>query len=162
MKGYVECLLQVTGDAAGLNTFDKLFRSGKGPSWADRASDGAPRYSLHALFPVPEAIQRRGYETAGHLWCGDFWDVPDDLVDMQVKRLLGKRYYRFYTPGGVPENVFLKASYRRLRSRPPRKTPSLSYLIKDRRGEIDPETGRELIFDRSFRGDLALQYRVIT
>ena len=41
MKGYVECLLQVTGDAAGLNTFDKLFRSGKGPSWADRASDGA-------------------------------------------------------------------------------------------------------------------------
>ena len=27
MKGYVECLLQVTGDAAGLNTFDKLFRS---------------------------------------------------------------------------------------------------------------------------------------
>ena len=36
------------------------------------------------------------------------------------------------------------------------------YLIKDRRGEIDPETGRELIFDRSFRGDLALQYRVIT
>ncbi len=111
MKGYVECLLQVTGDAAGLNTFDKLFRSGKGPSWADRASDGAPRYSLHALFPVPEAIQRRGYGTAGHLWCGDFWDVPDDLVDMQAKRLLGKRYYRFYTPGGVPENVFLKASY---------------------------------------------------
>lgn len=53
MKGYVECLLQVTGDAAGLNTFDKLFRSGKGPSWADRASDGVPRYSLHALFPVP-------------------------------------------------------------------------------------------------------------
>ena len=46
MKGYVECLLQVMGDAAGLNTFDKLFRSGKGPSWADRASDGAPRYSL--------------------------------------------------------------------------------------------------------------------
>ena len=111
MKGYVECLLQVMGDAAGLNTFDKLFRSGKGPSWADRASDGAPRYSLHALFPVPEAIQRRGYETAGHLWCGDFWDVPDDLVDMQVKRLWGKRYDRFYTPGGAPENVFLKASY---------------------------------------------------
>ena len=103
MKGYVECLLQVTGDAASLNTFDKLFRSGKGPSWADRASDGVPRYSLHALFPVPEAIQRRGYGTAGHLWCGDFWDVPDDLVNMQVKRLLGKRYYRFYTPGGVPE-----------------------------------------------------------
>jgi hypothetical protein len=35
------------------------------------------------------------------------------------------------------------------------------YLIKDRRGKIDPKTGRELIFDRSFRGDLALQYRVI-
>ena len=79
-KPYVECLLQVTGDAAGLNTFDKLFRSGKGPSWADRASDGVPRYSLHALFPVPEAIQRRGYGTAGHLWCGDFWDVCRNSV----------------------------------------------------------------------------------
>lgn len=65
MKGYVECLLQVMGDAAGLNTFDKLFRSGKGPSWADRASDGAPRYSLHALFPVPEAIQRRDMKQRG-------------------------------------------------------------------------------------------------
>ena len=31
MKGYVECLLQVMGDAASLNTFDKLFRSGKAP-----------------------------------------------------------------------------------------------------------------------------------
>ena len=111
MEGYVECLLQVTGDTASLNTFDKLFRSGNGPSWADRVSDGAPHYSLHALFPVPEAIQRRGHETAGHLWCSDFWDVPDDLVNMQVKRLLGKRHYRFYTLGGAPENVFLKASY---------------------------------------------------
>lgn len=111
MEGYVECLLQVTGDTASLNTFDKLFRSGTGPSWADRASDSAPHYSLHALFQVPEAIQRRGYETAGHLWCSDFWDVPDDLVNMQVKRLWGKRHYRFYTPGGAPKNVFLKASY---------------------------------------------------
>lgn len=28
----VECLLQVTGDSAALNTFDKRFRSGTGPS----------------------------------------------------------------------------------------------------------------------------------
>lgn len=111
MEGYVECLLQVTGDTAMLNTFDKLFRSGKGPSWADRAPDDAPRYSLHALFPVPEAVQRRGHETAGRLWCSDFWGVPDDLADMQVKRLLGKRHYRFYTPTDAPGNVFLKASY---------------------------------------------------
>lgn len=34
------------------------------------------------------------------------------------------------------------------------------YLIDARRREIDPGTGRELIFDKSVRGDLALQYRV--
>ena len=60
----VECLLQVTGDSAALNTFDKRFRSGTGPQWSDRPCDGTPRYSLHALFPVPEEIQRRGYQRA--------------------------------------------------------------------------------------------------
>lgn len=33
---YIECLLSVSGDAAFLNTFDKAFRSGCGPQWADR------------------------------------------------------------------------------------------------------------------------------
>lgn len=35
------------------------------------------------------------------------------------------------------------------------------YLIQDRRREIDPDTGRELVFDRNVRGELALKYRVI-
>lgn len=34
------------------------------------------------------------------------------------------------------------------------------YLIDDRRWKIDPATGREFIFDRCVRGELALQYRV--
>ena len=33
---YIECLLSVSGDAAFLNTFDKAFRSGCGPQWAER------------------------------------------------------------------------------------------------------------------------------
>lgn len=35
------------------------------------------------------------------------------------------------------------------------------YLIHDRRREIDPATGRELVFDKNVRGELALKYRVI-
>lgn len=61
----VECLLQVAGDPAAPNTFDKQFRSGTGPQWSVRPFDGTPRYSLHALFPVPEDIQRRGYRRPG-------------------------------------------------------------------------------------------------
>ena len=34
------------------------------------------------------------------------------------------------------------------------------YLIQNRRREIDPDTGRELIFDKTVRGGLALKYRV--
>ena len=66
---YIECLLSVSGDAAFLNTFDKAFRSGCGPQWADRPPNTKPRYSFHALFPVPEEIQRRGFLKAGRLWC---------------------------------------------------------------------------------------------
>ena len=34
------------------------------------------------------------------------------------------------------------------------------YLLRDRRRKIDPDTGRELIFDKNVRGELALQYKV--
>lgn len=106
----VECLLQVTGDSVALNTFDKQFRSGTGPQWSDRPCDGTPRYSLHALFPVPEDIQCRGYQRAGQLWCRDYWKTPDDLTGMRVKRVQGERRYRFFSPVCGPTNVFWKAS----------------------------------------------------
>lgn len=106
----VECLLRVGGDTAALNTFDKQFRSGAGPQWADRQCDKTPRYSLHGLHPVPEDVQRRGWQKAGHLWCEEYWDTPDDLVQMQVKRLLGERRYRFFAQEDPPKNVFWKAS----------------------------------------------------
>ena len=35
------------------------------------------------------------------------------------------------------------------------------HLIRDRRRKIDPNTGRELVFDQNVRGELALKYRVI-
>ena len=35
------------------------------------------------------------------------------------------------------------------------------YLIQDRRRKIDPATGRELVFDKNVRGELALKYRVV-
>lgn len=34
------------------------------------------------------------------------------------------------------------------------------YLLRDRRREIDQSIGRELIFDKNVRGELALQYKV--
>ena len=101
----VECLLQVGGDTAALNTFDKQFRSGAGPQWADRQCNKTPRYSLNGLYPVPDDVQRRGWQTAGHLWCREYWDTPDDLVQMQAKRR-----YRFLTQPDPPKNVFWKAS----------------------------------------------------
>lgn len=107
---HVECLLLVGGDTAVLNTFDKQFRGGAGPQWTDRPRDGTPRYSLHGLYPVLEDVQHRGWQTAGHLWCREYWETPDDLVQMQVKRLLGERRYRFFTQPDPPKNVFWKAS----------------------------------------------------
>ena len=65
---YEECLLLVTGETVSLNTFDKIFRSGYGPQWSDRPRSHTAHYSFHALFPVPEAVQRRGFDAAGRLW----------------------------------------------------------------------------------------------
>lgn len=103
---YIECLLSVSGDAAFLNTFDKAFRSGCGPQWADRPPNTKPRYSFHALFPVPEEIQRRGFLKAGRLWCAGYWEAGGDLCEMQVKRVLGERRYRFFVWDTLPKNMF--------------------------------------------------------
>ena len=83
---YIECLLSVSGDAAFLNTFDKAFRSGCGPQWADRPPNTKPRYSFHALFPVPEEIQRRGFLKAGRLWCAGYWEAGGDLCETGIGR----------------------------------------------------------------------------
>lgn len=112
MERDMECLLRVRGDAAFLNTFDSLFRSTPGPQWPDRESGEAPRYSLHGLCPVPENVRRRGYETAGKLWCKKAWGVEDDLWDMQARRRLGERCYRYYTTEGKPQNALYDASVR--------------------------------------------------
>ena len=93
---YIECLLSVSGDAAFLNTFDK----------ADRPPNTKPRYSFHALFPVPEEIQRRGFLKAGRLWCAGYWEAGGDLCEMQVKRVLGERRYRFFVWDTLPKNMF--------------------------------------------------------
>lgn len=111
MAAPVECLLRITGDSAFLNAFDKTFRSGYGPQWADRPKAAEPQYSFHALFPVPEDVQRRGFDTAGHLWCSDYWESPGDLQDMQVKRVPGERRYRFFVPERHPKNLFRIVSH---------------------------------------------------
>ncbi len=46
------------------------------------------------------------------------------------------------------------------KGKPSGRRTGYEYLIDDRRWKIDPATGRELIFDRCVRGELALQYRV--
>lgn len=99
---YEECLLLVTGETVSLNTFDKIFRSGYGPQWSDRPRSHTAHYSFHALFPVPEAVQRRGFDAAGRLWCKEYWESSDDLLDMQVRRALGRRQYRFFVPEPLP------------------------------------------------------------
>lgn len=85
---------------------DKAFRSGCGPQWADRPPNTKPRYSFHALFPVPEEIQRRGFLKAGRLWCAGYWEAGGDLCEMQVKRVLGERRYRFFVWDTLPKICF--------------------------------------------------------
>lgn len=109
--GYEECLLLVTGETVSLNTFDKIFRSGYGPQWSDRPRSHTAHYSFHALFPVPEAVQRRGFDAAGRLWCKEYWESSDDLLDMQVRRALGRRQYRFFVPEPLPKNFFRVVSH---------------------------------------------------
>lgn len=111
MASLVECLLQATGPTSFLNDFDHTFRSGAGPQWPDRPGSGNPRYSLHAFVPVPEDIRCRGYGAAGRLWCLDCWDTPDDLQQVQVKRVLGKRRYRFFIQEKPPKQAFAKIAY---------------------------------------------------
>ena len=108
---YEECLLLVTGETVSLNTFDKIFRSGYGPQWSDRPRSHTAHYSFHALFPVPEAVQRRGFDAAGRLWCKEYWESSDDLLDMQVRRALGRRQYRFFVPEPLPKNFFRVVSH---------------------------------------------------
>ena len=75
----------------------------------------------------------------------DGWDAKV-AQDPSITAWAQKNYFR----------TFVSA-----KKKPDGRRRGYEYLIKDRRGKIDPKTGRELIFDRSFRGDLALQYRVI-
>lgn len=128
---YIECLLSVNGDTAFLNAFDKNFRSGCGPQWADRPPSVTPRYSFHSLFPVPEEIQHRGFLKAGRLWCADYWEAGGDLCEMQVKRVLGERRYRFFVWDTIPKNMFRVVS----RDYPTLKF-CLSALIMDDKSEL--------------------------
>lgn len=111
MAALIECLLRVSGNSAFLNTFDKTFRSGHGPQWGDRPAPAGPHYSFHALFPVPEEVQRRGYDTAGRLWCSDYWESAGDLQEIQVKRVPGERRYHFFTPEKQPKNLVRVVSH---------------------------------------------------
>lgn len=147
---YIECLLSVSGDAAFLNTFDKAFRSGCGPQWADRPPNTKPRYSFHALFPVPEEIQRRGFLKAGRLWCAGYWEAGGDLCEMQVKRVLGERRYRFFVWDTLPKNMFRVVS---------RHYPTLKFcltaLIKDD-NSVSERLAEDHIRTWSNEGDLVL------
>lgn len=112
MADVVESVLIVTGDCTWVNTFDAAFRCGSGPSWADQPDDPKPCYSLHNLHPVPEDVQRRGYEKAGRLWCRRYWKCDGDLIRCAVLRGLNCRFYRMLTPGHAPTDAFSYAAYR--------------------------------------------------
>jgi hypothetical protein len=60
------------------------------------------------------------------------------------------RHFRSFTSTAGRQNVRRRRGGR-----------GYEYLIQDRRREIDPDTGRELVFDKNVRGELALKYRVI-
>lgn len=107
-----ECVMLVHGEYANVNTFDAAFRRLPPPQWSDRKKNAQPQYTLNALCPVPEDILRRGYKTAGHLWCKQCWGSADDLKMKNVRRGLGIRSYRFTVPGKPPAEALLCASWK--------------------------------------------------
>lgn len=107
----MECVVRVLGDCVNINTFDAAFRSLPPPQWSDRKKHTQPRYSLNALCPVPEEVLRRGYKTAGHLWCKQFWGSSDDLKLKYVRRDVGVRIYRMTVPGKAPVEALIRASW---------------------------------------------------
>lgn len=107
----MECLVRVLGDCVNVNTFDAAFRSLPPPQWSDRKKRAQPCYSLNALCPVPEEVLRRGYKTAGHLWCKRYWSSSDDLKLKYVRRGMGLRVYRMTVPGKPPVEALHCASW---------------------------------------------------
>lgn len=107
----IECVMLVHGECANVNTFDAVFRSQPPPRWSDRKKHAQPRYSFNALCPVPEEVLRRGYKTAGHLWCKRFWGSSDDLKLKNMVRAVGLRSYRFTVPGKAPVEALRCASW---------------------------------------------------
>lgn len=107
----MECVVRVLGDCVNVNTFDAAFRSLPPPQWIDRKKRAQPCYSLNALCPVPEEVLRRGYQTAGHLWCKQFWGSSDDLKLKYVRRGMGVRAYRITVPGKAPVKALSRASW---------------------------------------------------
>ena len=101
-RNYLECLLVASGNCTNLNAFDKAFRSTAGPQWPDHICESAPRYSLHGLCPVPDSVVEQGYMAAGKSWCSDYWGSADDLLNVEVIRVLGQRRYRFLRGAGRP------------------------------------------------------------
>ena len=85
--------------------------------WAATRRPSTPLISSFAAVLVPSGLTARTTKHRAtpcmdsiHLWCREYWDTPDDVVQMQVKRLLGERRYRFFTQEDPPKNVFWKAS----------------------------------------------------
>lgn len=107
----MECVVRVLGDCVNVNTFDAAFRSLPPPLWSDRKKRAQPCYSLNALCPVPEEVLRRGYQTAGHLWCKCYWGSSDDLKLKYVRRGVGVRFYRITVPGKAPVEALSRASW---------------------------------------------------
>ena len=89
-------------------------------------SDVAVKLAYTIEGDMPEEIQRRGFLKAGRLWCAGYWEAGGDLCEMQVKRVLGERRYRFFVWDTLPKNMFRVVS---------RHYPTLKFcltaLIKD-------------------------------
>ena len=75
------------------------------------------RNGLTGPVPIPPIIhsmrcfQFRRLFSAAALMPRDAWESSDDLLDMQVRRALGRRQYRFFVPEPLPKNFFRVVSH---------------------------------------------------
>lgn len=126
-KKMIECVLAVGGECTDVNGFDAIFRGGTPPQWSDQPDTEEIGYTLNALWPVPAAVEQRGYDSAGHLWCSEYWGSAGDLTRLTVRRGFQERVYRFFTPEAAPDGAIEYVSVRW-----PQAVFLLAYIDKDK------------------------------
>lgn len=86
------------------------------PAYSDDPfpEEGVKRFTMHGLVPVPEEVQRKGYNEAGYDWqisnWGTKWDVNPEIIDQREDNGRTFMHLSFQSAWSPPEIWLLKAA----------------------------------------------------